>query len=54
MVGSLLKRDAYDTATVSECAGDIANEQMGEVLDRYLPLKGHAATAGSVGAHTFG
>ena len=54
MVGSLLERDAHDTATLPELAGNIASEQMGEILDRYLPLKGHAATAGSVGAHTPG
>ena len=54
MVRSLLEPYAHYTATVSEFAGAIANEQMGEVLDRYLPLEGHAATAGRVGAHTFG
>ena len=54
MVGSLLECDAQDTATFSELDGSVANEQMSEVQDRYLPLESYAATTGSVRAYTPG
>jgi len=51
MLRSLLKRDSHYAAGVSEFAGAVADEEMREVLDRDLPLKGDPATARRVGAH---
>ena len=51
MARSLLKLDAHDGATVSELACAIANEQVGEVLDCYLSLEGHAAAPRRIGMH---
>ena len=50
MAGGLLERDAHNAAAISEFAGAVPSEQMGEIPDRHLPLEGHAAAPGRVGA----
>ena len=47
----LLERDAHDATTVPKLGGGVADKQMSEVLDRHLPLEGHASAARRVGAH---
>ena len=47
----LLERNAHDAPTVTKLVGAVADEQMSEVLDRHLPLEGHAAAARRVGVH---
>ena len=48
----LLERDAHDASAIAEFYGSIADQQTSEVLDRHLALKGHAAAARRVGAHS--
>ena len=51
MIRRLLERDAHDAPAVAEFAGAIASQLTGEILDRHLPLQGHATAARREGAH---
>src|SRR5260221_10497885 len=50
MVRSLLKSDTHNAAFRAKFGGGIADQEVGEVRHRHLPLEGHATTARGVRA----
>jgi site-specific recombinase XerD len=51
MLRRLLERQTDHATAIAQLRSPVTEKEMGQILDRYLALKGHAAAPGGIGAH---